>query len=712
MSDAPAWLDTTLPFEQRADDLISHMTLEEKVSQMVHESVGIERLGIADYNWWNECLHGVARAGIATVFPQATGLAATWNTDLMARIATVISDEARAIHHEANRHDNHSRYFGLTFWTPNINIFRDPRWGRGQETYGEDPYLTARMGVEFVKGLQGDHPRYLKIAACAKHYAVHSGPESMRRHFDAVVNERDLRETYLPAFEALVREARVESVMGAYNRTNGQPCCAHKRLLQEILRDEWGFAGHVVSDCEAICFIFNDHKYVETPEEAAAAAVNAGCDLNCGEIYPRLCNAVEMGLISEETITRSLKRLLLTKFRLGMFDPPEMVPYAQIPIDLNDCPEHRALALESARQSVVLLKNEGSLLPLPKDLKGVAVIGPNADDVDVLLGNYNGTPSEAVTPVDGIGRAVSEKTEVICAKGCELIGTDDSGFAEAVSAAENADAVVMVLGLSPGLEGEEGDPKISESSADRVDISLPGRQEDLLKAVCATGKPVVLVLTGGSAIAIGWADKNVPAILMTWYGGEEAGTALAEVLFGDYNPAGRLPVTFYRSLDQLPHFEDYSMKGRTYRYFDGQPLYPFGFGLSYTTFKYDNLKSSTEKIQPGESLTVSAEVTNTGSRDGDEVVQLYISDVEASFPHPICQLAGFERIHLAAGESRTVSFTIAPRQMCIFDDDGRRFIEPGEFEISIGGGQPIGATGKDAYVVGKFNVAGEVTEIE
>ncbi len=712
MNDTPVWLDMALSFEERADDLISQMTLEEKVSQMVHESAGIERLSIADYDWWNECLHGVARAGIATVFPQAVGLAATWNTDLVARVATVISDEARAIHHEADRNGDRGRFKGLTFWSPNINIFRDPRWGRGQETYGEDPYLTARMGVEFVKGLQGDDLRYLKVAACAKHYAVHSGPEPLRHKFDAVVDERDLRETYLPAFEVLVKEAKVESVMGAYNRTNGQPCCAHERLLQEILRDEWGFAGHVVSDCGAICDIFKYHKYVETPEEAAAAAVKAGCDLNCGEIYQHLCNAVEMGLISEETVNRSLKRLLLTKFRLGMFDPPEAVPYAQIPIEVNDCPEHRALALESARQSIVLLKNEGSLLPMSKDLKCIAVIGPNANDVDVLLGNYNGTPSEAVTPVEGIGQAVSEKTEVICVKGCELIGEDDSGFAEAVSAAEQADVVVMVMGLSSLLEGEQGDAYNSDSSGDRVDISLPGRQEDLLKAVCATGKPVVLVLLGGSAIAIPWADENVPAILMTWYGGEEAGTALADVLFGDYNPAGRLPVTFYRSLDQLPHFEDYSMRGRTYRYFESEPLYPFGFGLSYTTFGYGNLKLSSETIQPGENLTVSADVTNTGSRSGDEVVQLYVSDVEASFTHPIRSLAGFARIHLAAGESQTASFTIAPRQMCIFDDDGRRLIEPGEFKISLGGGQPIATTGENTFIVGKFQVAGEITEIE
>ncbi|MHC4295331.1 MAG: glycoside hydrolase family 3 protein, partial [Planctomycetota bacterium] len=409
-SEIPPYLDTSLSFEKRTDDLISRMTLEEKITQMVNAAPGIERLGIEPYEWWNECLHGVARAGIATVFPQAIALGATWNTNLVHRAASVTGDEARAKHHDAARNGNRGRFYGLTFWTPNINIFRDPRWGRGQETYGEDPYLTARLGVAFVKGLQGDDPKYLKAAGCAKHYAVHSGPEPIRHEFDAVVSERDLRETYLPAFEACVKESKVEAVMGAYNRTNGHPCCAHQRLLQEILRDEWGFEGHVVSDCGAICDIYKHHKYVETPEEAVAAAVKAGCDLNCGETYPHLNRAAALGLIEEETIDKSLKRLFMTRFQLGMFDPPEQVPYAQTPIEINDSPEHRQLALEAARESIVLLKNDG-LLPLSKKLKRLAVIGPNADDAEVLLGNYNGTPSKSVTPLEGIRNAVAPDTE-------------------------------------------------------------------------------------------------------------------------------------------------------------------------------------------------------------------------------------------------------------------------------------------------------------
>jgi len=681
------------------------MTLDEKVMQMVNASPAIERLGVPEYDWWNECLHGVGRAGIATVFPQAIGLAATWNTELMFRVATATSDEARAKHHDALRKGIRERYFGLTFWSPNINVFRDPRWGRGHETYGEDPYLTARMGVEFVRGLQGDDPKYLKLVATPKHYAVHSGPEPLRHSFDAVVDERDLRETYLPAFEACVREANAQSVMGAYNRVNGHPCCAHKRLLQEILRDEWGFEGYVVSDCWAIADIYKHHKYAATPEEAAAVAVKAGCDLNCGDAYPHLDRAVELGLIDEKTMDRSLKRLFMARFRLGMFDPPKMVPYAKTPVRVNDSPPHRALALEAARQSVVLLKNEGGALPLHKGLKCIAVIGPNADDVDVLLGNYNGTPSKAVTPLEGIRKAVSKRTKVLFAKGCELTGDSNEGFAEAVAEAEKADVAVMVMGISPRLQGEEGDAGNAEAKGDRIHIDLPGRQEDLIKAVCRTGKPVVLVLLNGSALAIPWADENVPAIVETWYGGEEAGTALAEVLFGDYNPAGRLPVTFYRSLDQFPDFEDYRMAGRTYRYFEGGPLYPFGFGLSYTRFAYSGLKISPNKVRTGKRVKVSATVENTGARDGDEVVQFYVRDVEASFPTPLRKLAGFKRIHLAPGERQKVSFALTSAQMSLIDDAGNRIIEPGKFEVSVGGGQPVRWARAADFITGTFEVA-------
>jgi len=650
----PMYEDYTQPADARARDLASRMTLEEKVSQMLHDAPAVERLGIPKYNWWNECLHGVGLAGVATVFPQSIGLGATFNTNLMARIATVISDEARAKHHEAIRQGERERYKGLTFWSPNINIFRDPRWGRGQETYGEDPYLTARMGVEFVKGLQGDDPKYLKLVSTPKHYAVHSGPELDRHHFDAKVSEKVLLETYLPAFEACIKEGKAVSVMGAYNRVNGEPCCASRHLLVDILRGEWGFDGYVVSDCWAICDFYKHHKVVETPEEAAAMAVKAGCDLNCGNTYPSLAGAVKMGLISEETITESVIRLFTARFRLGMFDPPEMVKYAQIPFEVNDCKAHRELALEAARESIVLLKNENDFLPISKNIKSIAVIGPNANRVEPLIGNYHGTPSIAVTALDGIRVKVGPKTEISYAKGCELNDNATEGFSYAAEIAEKSDVAIVVLGLSAELEGEDTEAQLP----DRHDITLLGAQEALLKTVYNTGTPVVLVLINGSAIAVNWADEHVPAIIEAWYPGEEGGAAIADVIFGDYNPAGRLPVTFYRSIDQLPPFSDYSMKGRTYRFFNGEPLYPFGFGLSYTRFKYFNLKINPLKVTPGEDIQISVDVENTGKRSGDEVVQLYISDVKSSVPVPIRQLSGFTRIHLAPGEKRVVSFTL------------------------------------------------------
>ena len=703
-SSAPAYQDPSLPVATRVDDLIARMTLEEKASQMIHAAPAIPRLGVPEYNWWNECLHGVGRAGIATVFPQAIGLAATWNTDLMHRVAVAIADEARAKHHEALRNGNREQYYGLTFWSPNINIFRDPRWGRGQETYGEDPYLTARMGVAFVKGLQGDDPKYLKLVATPKHYAVHSGPEHERHHFDANVSDRDLRMTYLPAFEATIREGKAFSIMGAYQRFRGDPCCASPLLLQHILRDEWGFEGYVVSDCGAIADIYRHHKVVGTAAEAAALAVKAGCDLECGAVYPALVEAVRKGLIDETTIDRSLKRLFTARFRLGMFDPPAMVPYAQIPYTVNDCDEHKALALEAARQSIVLLKNDG-LLPLHKDLKSIAVIGPNADWVEVLLGNYNGTPSKAVTPLEGIRAAVSAATEVAYARGCGVTGPSKAGFDEAIARARAADVAILVLGLSQAVEGEEGQQEGVEagqrSQGDRAGLDLPGVQEDLLKAVTATGTPVVLVLLNGSAISINWADAHVPAIVEAWYPGQAGGTALADVLFGDYSPAGRLPVTFYRSVDDLPPFRDYAMAGRTYRYFTGEPLYPFGHGLSYTRFTYSDLR-----IQVGASVEVSVTVRNVGACAGDEVVQLYISDVEASAPVPIRFLAGFRRVHLTPGEAQPVAFTVNRDQLAIIDDAGRRagyrrVVEPGAFAVSVGGGQP----GYAEVVTGRFTLA-------
>ncbi len=701
----PVYLDTGRTARERAEDLVARMTLGEKVSQMVHEAGAVERLGVPPYNWWNECLHGVGRAGVATVFPQAIGLAATWNTDLMRRIAVAISDEARAKHHAALSADGASEwYFGLTFWSPNINLFRDPRWGRGQETYGEDPYLTARMGVEFVRGLQGDDGRYLKLVATPKHYAVHSGPEQDRHGFDARVSLRDLRETYLPAFRACVQEAGAASVMSAYNRVNGEVCSASDTLLQRILREEWGFAGYVVSDCGAIDDIVNGHRIVEASDAAAALAVKAGCDLNCGCTYKALAIAVERGLVTETDLDRCLHRLFEARMKLGMFDPPEEVPYAQIPLSVNDCPEHRQLAREAARQSIVLLKNEGDLLPLGSEVRSLAVIGPNADEVEVLLGNYNGTPSEAVTPLAGLRARAGEAVAVTYAPGCGLVGEIEGGVAKACAAAEAADVAILVLGLSSSLEGEEGEVNLLDKSGDRRDLGLPEVQDQLLRAVVAVGRPVVLVLLGGSAVAVPWAKQHVPAILMTWYGGEEAGTALAEVLFGDYSPAGRLPVTVYESVDQLPPFASYDMEGRTYRFFRGAPLFAFGFGLSYTQFAYRDLRLSASPVPPGQLVEVSVEVANVGHVAGEEVVQLYVTDAEASVPVPLRQLQGFRRVRLEPGASETVRFTLQPSQLVCYADDGTSMVEAGRFVISVGGGQPICGGSASECLTGEFEV--------
>ena len=704
-NDDMAYKDPALPIETRVADLISRMTLAEKVSQTVHPASAVPRLNVPEYNWWNECLHGVGRAGIATVFPQAIGMAATWNTQLLHRVATAISDEARAKHHEFVRQGDRGIYKGLTFWSPNINIFRDPRWGRGHETYGEDPHLTGEMGVAFVKGLQGDHPKYLKLVATPKHYAAHSGPEKDRHHFNAVVSEKDMRETYLPAFKKCVQEGKAVSVMGAYSRTNGEPCCASKVLLQDVLRDEWGFDGYVVSDCGAIKDIHAHHKVTDTAEESAALAVKNGCDINCGSIYTSLIKAVRDGSISEEEIDNAVTRLLTARFRLGMFDPEEMVPYTQIPYEVNDCPEHRELALKTARESVVLLKNDSGLLPLRKDLKTIAVIGPNADVLEVLLGNYAGTPSRYVTPLEGIRNKVSPDTKVLYTPGCDLIKASRDGFSEAITMAKMSDVAIMVLGLSPRLEGEE-------SIGDRTKLDVPGVQEDLLKAVHATGTPVVLVLTNGSAVAVNWAEEHVPAIIDVWYPGEEGGTAAADVLFGDYNPGGRLPVTFVESLDQLPAFTDYSMIGRTYRYLKDKPLYSFGYGLSYTSFGYNSLSISKERVSASESVEIQVDVENTGPCDGDEVVQLYVSNPDAAEIVPIRSLQGFTRVHLKVGQRKTVSFTLTPHQFAIVNAEGKFIVEPGGVQISVGGGQP-GSEGKSTGTMsGGFEIVGQAMEVE
>jgi beta-glucosidase len=689
-------------FATRARELVSQMTLEEKASQMMHSAPAIERLNIPAYNWWNEGLHGVARAGIATVFPQAIGLAATWNVPLITDVAVAIADEARAKHHEAVRQNKVSIYTGLTLWSPNINIFRDPRWGRGQETYGEDPTLTASLGVAYVRALQGDHPVYLKTVATPKHFAVHSGPEGVRAGFDVSPTLRDLWETYLPAFEACVRDGQAASVMGAYNRLFGEPCCASPFLLQEVLRDQWGFEGFVASDCGAIYNIYKFHQVVDTPTEAAALAVNAGCDLECqfSEVYKALPEAVSLGLIAEDTIDQSLIRLLIGRMRLGMFDPPEQVAYAQIPYSVNDSAEHRALALQAARQSLVLLKNEDHALPLSKTIRHIAVIGPNAHEPEVLLGNYNGTPSRSVTPLEGIQAKAGAAVEVSYARGCSVFSADTGGFGEAVALAKRADVVIFVGGLSQALEGEEGQkeglPEGLISQGDRLRIDLPDIQEELLHALHKTGTPMVLVLLNGSAVAVNWAAAHVPAILEAWYPGEEGGTAIADVLFGDTNPAGRLPVTFYKSVGDLPPFEDYTMQGRTYRYFHGEPLYPFGYGLSYTQFSYSNLASGAAHIGEGDTLSLSVDVTNSGELAGDEVVQVYISAGRQGYP--LRQLAAFQRVHLAVGEAQTLSFSLASKHFTRVLDDGARVLESGAFSLFIGGGQPGWADGLETQV--------------
>ncbi|MCF7805089.1 MAG: glycoside hydrolase family 3 C-terminal domain-containing protein [Candidatus Marinimicrobia bacterium] len=850
------YLNPELPIDQRVDDLVSRMTLEEKVSQMQDHAPAIPRLDIPEYNWWNEALHGVARAGTATVFPQAIGIAATWNTDLMAEIADVISTEARAKYHRAIENDNHGRYYGLTFWSPNINIFRDPRWGRGQETYGEDPYLTSRMGVEFVKGLQGDHPEYFKVIATPKHYVVHSGPEPLRHKFNATVNQRDLWDTYMPAFRATIQGAKAYSSMCAYNRTNGEACCGSNTLLKNILRNEWGFDGYIVSDCGAVEDIYNDHKMVKTAPEAAALAVQSGTDLNCGDVYePALVQAVEQGLIAEETIDTSIKRLLRARMKLGMFDPPEMVPYTDITIDENDTPEHRELSRRAAQESIVLLKNSDDILPLGENIRKIAVIGPTADSYAMLVGNYNGTPSKYVTPLQGIKNKVPADVEVEYLRGSNPVrggavihdfsndlvsvegktglyaeyfnnrnlkgepfftGTatinsyswlwgesvpdlgrgeefsvrwkatltapetgkmnfivsgsdgyrlkidgntilsdwdenevsttegavqvvkgeeyefvmeffqatnwprlsvqwqmlDANPIQEATELASESDVVIFVGGITAELEGEEMPIEVEGfRGGDRTSIQLPTVQQKLLKALHKTGTPVVLVQSSGSALASSWAKENIPTILHLWYPGQEGGTALADVLFGDYSPGGRLPVTFYKSVDQLPPFDEYSMENRTYRYFDGEPLYPFGYGLSYTTFDYSSLKVPSEGTTDDE-VNITVDVTNTGDMAGDEVVQLYVKDLAATGPVPLQSLQGMKRVHLESGETRTVEFTLQPENLALVTENGQRIVEPGEFEIFVGGGLPDNFPETSEVTSGKVTLTGETNFVD
>lgn len=844
-----AFENPDIPVEERVKNLLSLMTLEEKVSQMMHESPAIERLGIPEYNWWNECLHGVGRAGQATVFPQAIGMAATFDDSHIFRVATAISDEARAKHHYYKKQGLRDYYQGLTYWTPNINIFRDPRWGRGMETYGEDPFLTSRIGVQFVKGLQGDNPDYFKLIATPKHYVVHSGPEYNRHSFDAVSDMRDFYMTYLPAFERTVREANAQSVMCAYNRTNGEVCCGSDELLNTILRHELGFGGYIVSDCGAIMDFYkeNHHHVVNTAPEAAAKAVLAGTDLNCGQTYAGLVEAVKQGLLNETDIDVALGRLLKAKIQLGMFDPDERVPYSTIPPEVVESKEHVALTLETARKSMVLLKNDHSLLPLPKDLKRVAVIGPNANDVEPLYANYNGYSKNPVTPLQGIKNKLPN-AEVMYAQGCdmapnlpslvpipaEFLFTDKTleqqglkgeyfandsldgsplhtridanvdfnwwndapmsdlnpidfsvrwtgsvkapvsgeyyigyqsaymsmwlddekigstydvhhpnkvykkitleagkvynvrlelkkhrGMAleklmwqmphpnmqqEAIDLARESDVIILCMGLSPLLEGEEMNVAVEGfKGGDRISLNIPKVQTDLMKELKKVGKPMVLVLMNGSAVSVNWEKENIDAILEAWYPGQEGGNAIADILFGDYNPGGRLPVTFYKSENDLPDFEDYRMKGRTYRYFTKEPLWKFGYGLSYTQFEYSNL-SVQNLLADNNKVKVEIDVKNTGKTPGDEVVQIYVKDLTGKEYLPLHSLAGFKRIHLKPGETQKVSFELDKSSFEQITDQLERKIEKGEYEIIAGGAQPDKSLNNRTHQVSKISI--------
>jgi len=693
------WKDPSQPLDARVKDLVRRMSLAEKVQQMRNAAPAIPRLGVPAYNYWNECLHGVARAGVATVFPQAIGMAATWDTPLIQQEADVIATEARAKNNRyRERHNGDSaQYHGLTFWTPNINIFRDPRWGRGQETYGEDPFLTARLGVAFIRGLQGDDPKYIKAMACAKHFAVHSGPEPLRHRFDAEPPERDFYETYLPHFEAAVREGHVGGIMGAYNSVYGKPACASPLLLTDLLRKQWGFDGYVTSDCGAIYDIYGNHRYATTPEEAAADAVKAGDDLCCGTDYNCLTRAVKEGLLSEAEIDTALGYVLKTRFQLGLFDPSSMVPYNQIPYSENNTPEHEALALKVARESMVLLKNDG-LLPLDRDkIKRIAIIGYNAQSVPVLLGNYNGQPANPVTILDGIRSVAGTNIEVTYEPGCPLTMWNSSDrpngemLTRAIDAADAADIVIYVGGINSQLEGEEMPVHYDGfEGGDRTRIELPAVQEEFLKMLKATGKPIVFVNCSGSAMAIPWESTNLPAILQAWYPGEEGGRAVAEVLFGDVNPAGRLPVTFYCSTADLPAFDDYSMNNRTYRYFNGQPLFAFGHGLSYTKFDYrDASVARSEYTEPefgvGDTVKLVFTLKNSGALAGDEVAQVYFRHVYSVVPQPKLALCGFVRVHLEPRQRAKITVNIPVERFRYWDTEKKQYtVEPGDYELMIG----------------------------
>lgn len=704
-------------FRERAEELVAQMTLEEKVSQTLHGAAEIERLRIPKYNWWNEALHGIARTGTATLFPQAIGLAASFDEELVAEMADIIATEGRAKYNMHVKYGDRDIYKGLTYWAPNVNIFRDPRWGRGHETYGEDPYLTSRLGVRFIQALQGDDPVYMKAAACAKHFAVHSGPEGERHHFNAVASKQDMYETYLPAFKACVQEGKVEAVMGAYNRTNGEPCCGSKTLLQDILREEWGFEGHVVSDCWAVRDFHENHHVTNAPVESVTMAMNNGCDLNCGCTYPHLVQAVREGRVDEKRINEAVINLFTTRMKLGMFEEPGTVPFDSIPYTENDTPEHNRINEKISEKTLVLLKNEGGLLPLNKNnMKTIGVIGPNANSRAALVGNYEGTASRYVTVLEGIQDYVGDDVRVMYSEGCALfkdrvcvLSEPNDRLAEVKGVCEASDVVIVCLGLDATLEGEEGDTGNEFASGDKPDLNYPGLQNEILKAAYESGKPVVLVSLTGSAMDLSWADEHIPAIVQAWYPGSRGGEAVVRLLFGECSPEGKLPVTFYRSVEELPEFTDYSMKGRTYRYMEQEALYPFGYGLSYTEFSlsepeitvYEGDKvSETGIIRKGTGMTVRTVIRNIGKMAGGETVQVYVKSCCDGTPNP--QLKALKKVFLNPGEEQEVVLTLKPEAFELFDIDGAAQILSGEYCVYTGTSQPDKRsktlTGKGGFV--------------
>jgi beta-glucosidase len=683
-----AYLDPNLPVSERVQDLLSRLTLNEKLGQFIHSVDGIPRLGIAPYNFWTEGLHGVGRNGRATVFPQAIGMSATWNPALVKAIAVAIGDEGRAKFHEALRTKGKTDlYQGLTFWSPNINIFRDPRWGRGQETWGEDPFLTGEMGTAYVRGLQGDAPKYLRTAACAKHFAVHSGPEKLRHSFNAQVSRRDLYETYLPAFKKLVIEGKVEAVMGSYNRVLGEPACASKMLLQDILRGEWGFTGHVVSDCWALSDIHGGHQYTAGPVESAALALKNGCDLSCGCIFEHLGEALEQGLISQADIDLALTRVMTTRFKLGMFDPQDQVPYAATTMSVVGSKKHRDLAYRAALQSMVLLKNRNQVLPIGSQVKSIFVTGPAAASLDVLLGNYYGINDKMTTLIEGIVGRIPEGIKLEYRPGCMWTQESAISHNRAEDEAISADLTIVCAGTSPLMEGEEGESLLTAENGDRAQIELPSVQQKFIRKLAEQGARIILVLTGGSPIALGEITDMVEAILFVWYPGQEGGRAVASLLFGDASPSGKLTVTFPKATADLPPFEEYSMNERTYRYTTHEPLFPFGFGLSYTSFEYQDLKIISP-IDPTTGFRVSVTLKNTGSVTADEVVQLYLSAIESRLPAPLSQLIAFQRVNLKPGQTKTIRFNVTPEMLMLVDIDGHQKLEPGKYQLTAGGCSP------------------------